>query len=147
MGSQRVRQDLATELMCWCVSLGSSSPEFCALPGPAYHVQFFAILWTGALQAHLSMELSRQESWRRLPFPTPGHPPNQGIELTSPELLHWQAAWISVSFPRLGKFLSLFLLVIFLALSLCLVSFWSPHKADVISLDVVPEALWGVFTC
>ena len=85
MGSQRVRQDLATELMCWCVSLGSSSTEFCVLPGPAYHVQFFAILWTGALQAHLSMELSRQESWSGLPFPTPGHLPNQGIELTSPE--------------------------------------------------------------
>ena len=31
------------------------------------------------------MELSRQESWSRLPFPTPGRPPNQGIELTSPE--------------------------------------------------------------
>ena len=34
-------------------------------------VQFFATLWTIALQAPLSMEFSRQESWSGLPFPSP----------------------------------------------------------------------------
>ena len=34
-------------------------------------VQLFAILWTIALQAPLSMEFSRQEYWRGLPFSIP----------------------------------------------------------------------------
>ena len=36
------------------------------------HVQLFAIPWTVAYQALLSMEFSRQEHWGRLPFPSPG---------------------------------------------------------------------------
>ena len=43
-------------------------------------------LWTIAHQAPLSMEFSRQEDWGGLPFPTPGHFPNPGIELMSPAL-------------------------------------------------------------
>ena len=40
-------------------------------------------LWTVACQAALSMGLSRQEYWSRLPFPTPGDLPDPGIEPTS----------------------------------------------------------------
>ena len=36
--------------------------------------------WTVAQQAPLSMEFSRQEYWRGLPFPTPGDLPHPGIE-------------------------------------------------------------------
>ena len=36
------------------------------------HVRFFATLWTVACQALLSMEISRQEYWSGLPFPSPG---------------------------------------------------------------------------
>ena len=46
-------------------------------------VQLFAILWTIAHQAPLSMEFSRQEYWSRLPFPSPGDLPDPGIEHTS----------------------------------------------------------------
>ena len=35
-------------------------------------VPLFAIPWTGACQAPLSMEFSRQEYWNGLPFPPPG---------------------------------------------------------------------------
>ena len=35
---------------------------------------------TVALQAPLSMEFSRQEDWKRLPFPSPGDLPNPGIK-------------------------------------------------------------------
>ena len=49
-------------------------------------VQFFVTLWTIALQAPLSMEFSRQESWSGLPFPSPGDLPNPRIELRSPAL-------------------------------------------------------------
>ena len=35
--------------------------------------------WTVAHQAPLSMEFSRQESWRRLPFPSPGDLPNKNV--------------------------------------------------------------------
>ena len=52
-------------------------------------IQRFATLWTVARQAPLSMGLSRQEYWSRLPFPSPGDLPNPGIKptsLTSPAL-------------------------------------------------------------
>ena len=58
--------------------------------------QLFATPWTIACQAPLSMEFSRQEYWSRLPFPTPGYPPNPGIEpesLMSPALAGGFVAW------------------------------------------------------
>ena len=53
------------------------------------HVQLFMTAWTVARQALLSVELSRQESWSRLPFPSPGDLPHPEIEpayLMSPVL-------------------------------------------------------------
>ena len=47
------------------------------------HVQLFAIPWTVAHQAPLSMGVSRQEYWSGLPFPLPGDLPNPGTELAS----------------------------------------------------------------
>ena len=43
-----------------------------------HHVQLFAIPWTIAHQVPLSMELSRQEYWSGLPFPSPGDLLNPG---------------------------------------------------------------------
>ena len=40
--------------------------------------------WTVAPQASLSMAFSKQEYWSGLPFPTPGDPPDPGIEAMSP---------------------------------------------------------------
>jgi len=37
-----------------------------------------------AHQAPLSMEISKQEYWRGLPFPSPGDLPDPGIEPASP---------------------------------------------------------------
>ena len=54
--------------MCVCVCVQSFS-----------HVQLFATPWTSS-SAPLSMEFSRQESWSRLPFHTPGDLSNPGIE-------------------------------------------------------------------
>ena len=48
------------------------------------HVQLFATLWTVACQAPLSVELSRQEYWSGLPFPTLGDLPDPKIEPESP---------------------------------------------------------------
>ena len=53
-------------------------------------VQLFVTLWTVARQAPLSMELSRQEYWSRLPCPPPRDLPHPGIKpraLTSPALV------------------------------------------------------------
>ena len=44
------------------------------------HVQLFVASWTVAHQGPLSLEVSRQEYWSRLPFPTPGDLPDPGIE-------------------------------------------------------------------
>ena len=49
-------------------------------------VRDFAISWTVAHQAPLSMGFSRQEYWSGLPFPIPGDLPYPGIELVSPAL-------------------------------------------------------------
>ena len=50
------------------------------------HVRLFGTLWTVAYQALPSMGFSRQEYWSGLPFPSPGHLPNPGIEPWSPAL-------------------------------------------------------------
>ena len=60
------------------------------LPSCYRHVQHFAILWTVACQAPLSMGFSRQRYWSGLPCPPPGDLPNPGIEpmfLMSPALV------------------------------------------------------------
>ena len=44
----------------------------------------FETPWTTAYLAPLSKELSRQEYWSRLPFPTPGDRLNPGIKPASP---------------------------------------------------------------
>ena len=40
--------------------------------------------WTVAYQASLSMGFSRQEHWSGLPFPSPGHLPDPGMDPGSP---------------------------------------------------------------
>ena len=50
------------------------------------HVQLFAIPWTVACQAPLSIAFSRQEYWSGLPFPPPGDLPNPGTEPRSSAL-------------------------------------------------------------
>ena len=42
--------------------------------------------WTVARQVLLSMGFSRQEYWSGLPLPSPGDPPDPGIEPESPAL-------------------------------------------------------------
>ena len=42
-----------------------------------------AVPWTVACQTSLSIEVSRQEYWSRLPLHTPGDLPNPGIEPTA----------------------------------------------------------------
>ena len=49
-------------------------------------VRLFATLWTVARQAPPSVGCSRQECWSGLPFPSPGHLCNPGIEPVSPTL-------------------------------------------------------------
>ena len=47
-------------------------------------VQHFAIPWTVACQAPLSMGFLRKEYWGGLPFPPPGDVPDPGVEPMSP---------------------------------------------------------------
>ena len=50
-----------------CIVRGESEVKVKSLS----HVRLFAIPWTVACKAPLSMRFSRQESWSKLPFPTP----------------------------------------------------------------------------
>ena len=49
-------------------------------------VRLLATLWTAALQIPLSMGLSRQEYWSRLPYPSPRDLPNPGTKPKYPTL-------------------------------------------------------------
>ena len=49
-------------------------------------VPLFAVPWTVACPATLSMEFSRQEYWGGLPFPSPDDLPYSGTEHRSPAL-------------------------------------------------------------
>ena len=49
-------------------------------------VRLFAMLWTEAQKAPLSMEFSRHEYWSGFSFPSPGDLPDLGIEPRSPAL-------------------------------------------------------------
>ena len=68
----------------WLASHGVTSLAVCARS--LSHVRLFAVPWTLAHQAPLSMRLLRQEYWSRLPFPPPGDLPNPRIKLASPVL-------------------------------------------------------------
>ena len=60
---------------CWCLRAQSLT-----------RVQISVTLWTAACQAPLSMRFPRQECCSRLPFSSPGHLLNLGLEHTSPTL-------------------------------------------------------------
>ena len=82
--------------------------------------------WTGAFQAPLSKEFSRQEYWSGLPFPFSGDLPNLGIEPWSPTL---QAN--SLSFEPSGKQRNIYL-----------ISLWElrySHKESYSLLFLVPH--------
>ena len=64
----------------------------------------FAIPWTVARQASLSMGFSRPEYWSRLPFPSPGDLPDLGIKSTFPMSPALQADSLSLSqYPFMGS--------------------------------------------
>ena len=58
-----------------------------------------ATSWTVAHQAPLSMEFSRQEYWRGLPFPSPGDLPNPRIKPGSPH-----SRWILYRLRHQGSY-------------------------------------------
>ena len=62
-----------------CVHVSTCAQSRCC-------VRLLANPRTAARWAPLSMELSRQECWNGVPFPSPGGLPDPGIELVSPAL-------------------------------------------------------------
>ena len=51
------------------------------------HIWLFVTPWTVAYQAPPSMGCSRQEYWSGVPLPSPGDPPNPGIEPSSTHIV------------------------------------------------------------
>ena len=68
--------------VCFCVCVC-----VCVHPQSLSRVRLFVTPWTIGCQASLSMEFSRQEHWKVLPFPPPGGLPNPRIEPASLEFL------------------------------------------------------------
>ena len=50
-------------------------------------IRLFVTPWIVAQHTLLSIEVSRQEYWRGLPFPPPGDLPNPGMETESAALV------------------------------------------------------------
>ena len=61
--------------------------------------QLFATPWTVAHQTPLSMEFSRQEHWRELPFPAPRDLPDPGIEPATPASLALAGRFFTIAPP------------------------------------------------
>ena len=69
--------------------------------------------WTVTCQAPLFMEFSRQEYWRRLPFPSAGALPDPGAEPRSPALQADSLLFEPPGKPRVMSLRSLALAVFF----------------------------------
>ena len=67
----------------WCRDRGGKKGVYFVV-SVLSHNHLFATVWTLDHQAPLSMELSKQEYERALPFPPPGCLPNSGIKPRSP---------------------------------------------------------------
>ena len=63
-------------------------------------VQLCMTIWNIACQAPLSMELSRQEYWSGLSFPSLRDLPNPGVKPCLLRPRHWQADSLPLSYPR-----------------------------------------------
>ena len=79
--------------VCVCVRMHAQSLS---------RVPLFAIPWTVAHQAPLSMEFSRQEYWCELPFPTSEDLPQPGIKTAS---LALSGRFFTTALPGQPKFL------------------------------------------
>ena len=71
------------------------------------HVRLFVTPRTIACQAPPSMEISRQDYWSALPFPSPGDLPDPGIKSRSPALQADSLLSEPPGKPPSGKFLDL----------------------------------------
>ena len=71
--------------------LDENSYVLCYVLSRFHCAPLFAMLWTVACQASLSMGFSMQEYWSGLPFPTLGYLPNPRLSPRLLCLLHWQA--------------------------------------------------------
>ena len=89
-------------------------------------VRLFVTLRTGARQAPLSMEFSRQENWSGLPFPSPGDLPDPGMEPRSPAL---QADYLPFELPGIYMLQLLLLLSHFSHVQLCVTPQTEAHQA------------------
>ena len=78
-----------------------SLPDVCGGSLVAKSCPTIATPWIIAFQALLSMELSRQECWSGLPFPSSGDLPDPGIKLESPVSPAFQVDTLLLS--HLGK--------------------------------------------
>ena len=92
----------STTIRCVCVCVHPSPDIRICIHVHTDHfscVQLFAILWTEACQAPLSMGFSRQEYWSGLPCLLQGVFLTQGSNLCLLCLLHWQAGSLSLASP------------------------------------------------
>ena len=93
-------QELNLRLLHWQAGSLPLAPPAAGAAQSLQSCQTFVTLWTVTRQALLSMGFSRQEYWRGLPYPPPGHLPHPGIEPVFLILLHWQMDSLPLALPE-----------------------------------------------
>ena len=79
--------DVGEPVLCMCVyQVHTYMCNLYTLLLSLSHVQLFVTPWTVAQQAPLFVELSRQEYWSELPFPSPADLLNPRIKPADPAL-------------------------------------------------------------
>ena len=87
--------------LCW-LCIGQESCMYCDMcvcVCARSVAKSWPTLWTVDLQAPLSLEFSRPESWIGLPFPPPGELLNPGITDTFPECLALAGSFFTTEPP------------------------------------------------
>ena len=84
----KVNMDLFTKIFVFtCLRSSRSAQQVCCCwTWVLSCAHLFAMPWTVAHQASLSMEFSRKECWSGVPFPPPGGLPHPGTAPTFPAL-------------------------------------------------------------
>ena len=106
------------------------------------HIWLF-IPWTVAHQAPLSMELSRQEYWSGLPFPSPGDFSDPGIEVMSLASPALAGGFLTTEPPGKLTYTCNSSLFVYMFLYIYMLPWWLSSKRSACSAGDVGPAISG----
>ena len=106
------------------------------------HIRLF-IPWTVAHQAPLSMEVSRQECWSGLPFPSPGDFPDSEIEVISLASPALAGGFFTTEPPGKSTYTCNSLLFVYMFIYIYMLPWWLSSKGSACRAGDVGSAISG----